>query len=82
MPKTPINYKIKSYFDKLKREKKVTSKDIATVLQVSPQTVTAMSGRLDQISVSQVFKMAAVLKVDAHDFASTIYDLSEGYEEK
>jgi len=75
--KKEINYEIKGHFDKLKKEKKVTSKDIAVALQVSPQTVTAMSGRLDEVSVLQAVKIAQVLNVLPSDFIGEIMERSK-----
>lgn len=75
MWKKPINYKIKGYFDKLKKEKRVTSIQLAAALQVSRTTMSAMSGRLDEISLTQVFKIAETLNIDPASFAVDIVKL-------
>jgi len=60
-----------------KKEEGVTSKEVAEALQVSRQTMSAMSGCLDQISVTQLVKMAAVLKYDPADLLGEIMERSK-----
>ncbi len=77
MAKKQINYEIKAHFDRIKKQKGVTSKEIAEALQISRQTMSAMSWCLDEISVAQAVKMAEVLKYNPADFIGEIMERSK-----
>lgn len=75
--KSQFNNAIKNYFEDRKRSTGTTSKAIAAALDVSAQTVTSMSGKLDEASLKDVITIAEALGVDTMQFIVDIMALSE-----
>lgn len=79
--KSQFNFKLKALFDEYKKLSGVTAVRIAEELEVSVQTVTNMSGRLDEISIVKLEKLATMFDIDLSEFCYQILertDLIEG----
>lgn len=72
-----FNQELKTFFEIQKRKNNVTSKQIAEALGVSQQTVTSMSGKLDQLSIIDLSVIAATLNTDMKRFFFNILMLSK-----
>lgn len=72
-----FNPKLKTLFEEIKRDTNTTSRQIAKALGVSAQTVTSMSGKLDEISVSYLAVLAIVFDVSIEYLTVRILQNSE-----
>lgn len=72
-----FNHELKAFFEVQKRDTGVTSKQIAEALGVSQQTVTSMSGKLDQLSLHQVAVIAKTFDISLERFSVEILSLSK-----
>lgn len=71
------NEEIRTLFEEMKKKSNKRSVDIAIALNVSPQTVTAMSWNLDECKLTDIAKIADVFGVSRVDFIGRVLTRSK-----
>lgn len=76
------NKAIKRHYEELRVSVGRTSKSIAEELKITRVTLCTLSTRLDQMTASQLYRLAAILGVDPGKFLKNIIGLrkNENYE--